>query len=195
MRGAARRRHRFRAALAVAGGPRLCARALRSDPEAALIGNPRDRAAAGTDLENVHHRDLDRQGALVAADERAAGGQCLTVVDDPGLRRGAAHIESDGVLHAQRIAQCLRADDAGGRAGFQHADALALRLLAIVEPAGRLHDEEGSVEPVGPDAVIDAADIAFYPGADISVGDDRRTAFEFAVFLAQFMRCRHEGVR
>ena len=89
----------------------------------------RDRSAAGPDLEDVHHGDLHRQRLIVAADERHAGGQRLAVVDHAGLGGGTAHIESDGIAYANCMAKRLGADDAGRRAGFQHAHALELRMI------------------------------------------------------------------
>ena len=112
------------AAEAVAGRARLRAGALRADAQGAVL-DARDRAAAGADLENVHHRDLHRQRLVVAADQRRAGGQRLALVDDAGLGGGAAHVEGDGVLDAERVAERLGADHAGRRPGFQHAHALA----------------------------------------------------------------------
>ena len=114
---------RLLAAEAVAGRARLRARALRTDPQGAVV-DAGDRAAAGADLENIHHGDLHRQRLVVAADQRRAGGQRLALVDDAGLRRGAAHVEGDGVLDAERVAERLGADHARRRPRFQHAHAL-----------------------------------------------------------------------
>ena len=119
---------RLAAAEAIAGRARRGARALRADPQPALL-HPRNRPAAGADLENVHHRDLHRQGPIVAADQRRPGGERFALVDDTGLRGGAAHVEGDRVLEAERMAERLGADDAGGGPRFQHAHAVALRLL------------------------------------------------------------------
>ena len=143
---------RLGAAEPVAGRPGRRAGALRPDAQAAVI-DARDRAAAGADLEDVHHGDLHRQRLVVAADQRLRGGQRLALVDDAGLGGGAAHVEGDGVLDAERVAERLRADHAGGRPGLQHADALVLRLRRLVEPAGRLHDQERAVEPFAADVL------------------------------------------
>ena len=66
---------RLGAAAAIAGGPgiepALCGPTRSELP----VSDARDRAAAGADLEDVHHRDLDRQRLLIAADQRAAGRQ------------------------------------------------------------------------------------------------------------------------
>jgi hypothetical protein len=75
----------------------------------------RDRAAAGADLLDVDHRHLHRQPGGVAADQRAAGHQHGAVVDDAGLGRGAAHVEGDGVLERDAVAQRLGANDARRR--------------------------------------------------------------------------------
>ena len=104
------------------------------------------RAAAGADFEDVHHRDLDRQRALVAADQRAAGRQRPAVADDAGLGRRAAHVEGDRIAHAELRADRLRADHARCRARLQHADAAHARMLRREQAAGRLHDIEIAAE-------------------------------------------------
>ena len=137
---------RFRAAAAVAGGTRHRACALRANPQRIALADARDAAAAGADFEDIHHRDLDRQRLLVAADQRAPGRQRLAVADHASLRRRAAHIEGDGVLQAELRADGLRADHTSRRAGLQHADAIPARMLDGKQAAGRLHDEEIAAE-------------------------------------------------
>ncbi len=80
---------RLRAAEAIAGRPRVRAGALRTDPQGTIL-DPGDRAAAGADLENVHHGDLDRQCLLIATDQRRTGRQRLSLMDDAGFGGGAA---------------------------------------------------------------------------------------------------------
>ena len=179
---------------AVTRRPRRRAGALRPDAQAAVI-DARDRAAAGADLEDVHHGDLHRQRLVVAADQRLRGGQRLALVDHAGLGGGAAHVEGDGVVDAERVAERLRADHAGGRAGLEHADALVLRLRRLVEAAGRLHDQERAVEAFAADVLVDLADIAAHLRPDIGVGHHGRAALELAVFLAELVRGRDEHVR
>ena len=70
------RHGRLAAAEAIAGRARRGARALRPDPQSALL-HLRNRPSAGADLENVHHRDLHRQGPIVAADQRSTGREAL----------------------------------------------------------------------------------------------------------------------
>ena len=68
---------------------------MRPDPQRALL-HPRHRAAAGADLENIHHRDLHRQRLVVAADQSGTGGERFAIMDDPGLRRGATFEQIPG---------------------------------------------------------------------------------------------------
>ena len=185
---------RLRAAEPVAGRPGRSARALRTEPQRAVV-DPRDRAAAGADFENIHHRDLHRQRALVAADQRRAGRQGFAVINDAGFRGSAAHVEGDRVIDLQRPAQRLRTDDAGGGPGFQHAHALALRLAGVVKAAGRLHDQKRAGKAGSAHMSIDLADIAAHFRPDIGVGGHRRAALELAIFLRQFMRSGHEQRR
>ena len=179
------------AAERVAGRPGRRARALRPHAQRAML-DARDRAAAGADLENIHHRDLHRQRPVVAADQRLRGGERLALVDHAGLGGGAAHVEGDGILDAERVAERLRADHAGGRAGLEHADALVLRLRRLVEAAGRLHDQERAAKAFAAHVRVDLADIAPHLRADIGVGDHGRAALELAVFLAELVRGRDE---
>ncbi len=183
---------RLRAAAAIASRTRHRAGALRADAQRLAFGETRDAAAAGADLENIHHRNLDRQRPLVAADQRRAGGQRPALADDARLCRGAAHIESDRIRQAELMADRLRANDAGGRPGFQHAHAFAPRLIDRKKTAGRLHDIELAAEAIGAQLLIELAEIAIDARTDIGIGGDCRGALEFAIFLRQSMRGRDE---
>jgi hypothetical protein len=178
---------RLRTAATVAGGTGDRAGALGTDAHCAALVETGDAAAAGADLEDIGHRDLDRQAGVVPPDQGGAGGQRLALIDDAGFRRRAAHVEGDCVLDRQRLAQRLGADDAGGRARFEHPQAFALRLGGVVETAGRLHDHEGAPERVVLEITLDAADITLHARPDISVGDDGRAALELAVLFRQLV--------
>ncbi len=89
----------------------------------------RDRTAAGTNFENINHRDLDRQRLFIAADQSGPGDQWLAVYDYAGLRRGAAHVEGDCLTEAKRARDRLCTDHTGGWSGFEHPDAFGLRSL------------------------------------------------------------------
>ena len=186
---------RLGAAAAVAGGSRHRAGAARPDMQRAAVFDPRDRAAAGADFENIDGRDLDRQGAIVAADQRAAGRQRPAAENDAGLGGGAAHVEGDGVLHAERMAQRLRADHAGRWTRFQNANAFLAGGVELEQAAGRLHDEERAGKTLAGDAIADLGEIALHARPDKRIGHDGRAALEFAIFLRQFMRRRNEDAR
>ena len=183
---------RPRSAASVTGRARIGASALRPDPQGARCINERDAAAAGAHLADVDHRHLHRQSLVVTADERDARCQRLALVNDAGLGGGAAHVESDRVLGPDRLADRLRADDAGSRARFEHADALRLCIARFVEPAARLHDEERAAEARGFQMLLDFAQIGAHARPYVSVGNDSRTTFEFTIFLRQFMRAGHK---
>jgi hypothetical protein len=142
---------------------------------------------------DVHHRDLDRQRAFVAADQRRAGGQRPAGADDAGLGGGAAHVERDRVAHAQLRADRLRADHAGGGAGLEHADAADLGVLDREQAAGGLHDVEVAAEAAIGQVRFQLAQVLRHARADIGVGHRGRDALELAVFLAQLVRGTDEG--
>ena len=84
--------------------------------QSAALVEPGDAAAARTDLENIDHRHLHRQGALITADQSKARRQRMAVIDDAGLGGGAAHVEGDGLAKPHGVAERLGADDTGGGA-------------------------------------------------------------------------------
>jgi hypothetical protein len=102
----------------------------------------------------------------VAADERAAGHQHLTAMD-AGLGSGAAHVEGDGVLEPDAIAQSLGAGHACRGSGF-HPDARALRLMNAEQAAGGLHDQEFACKAGGIEMVAHLAEIASHAWSDIA---------------------------
>ncbi len=183
------------AAQRVAGRTGVRARALGTDPECAARVHVGDAAAARADLEDVHHRDLHRKRLRVAADERGSRRKRFAPVDDSGLRRGASHVEGDGVGETERAAKRLRADDARGRARFEHADALGPRLVRFVESAGRLHQQERSLESGLFQALVDPAHILADDRTDVGVRDHGRAALELAVFAGKLVRGGDEGAR
>ncbi len=185
---------RFGAAETITSRARGGAGTLWADAQHAFL-DPCERAAAGADLENIHHRDLDRQRRVVAAEQRRAGGQRLALVDHAGLRGRAAHIEGDRIRQADRMTERPRADDAGRRSRFHHADAMLFRLVGFVKPAGRLHDEERALAAFLPEMIVDLAEIGAHARADIGIRGSGRNALEFAIFLAELVARRDEHLR
>ena len=173
---------RLLAAEAIAGGARRRARALRPNPQPAVL-HSRDRAPAGADLENVHHRDLNWQRPLVAADQGGTARESFSLVNDAGFGRGAAHIEGDGIFQPQCPTQRLCTDDPRRRSRFQHVHAVPLGLLRLIEAASRLHDQERAGKTLAANVIIDLADVSSNDRSDIGVGGYCRTAFELAIFF------------
>ena len=126
-----------RAAAAVARRAGIGAGAIRADAEARAV-EMQDRAAAGRDRVDQHHRrahaharDLGLEGALVFA----------VVVRHVG--RGAAHVEADELRRSRPRAPVSRhADDAAGRAGQDRV--LALEQLGRGEAARRHHEHQAA---------------------------------------------------
>ena len=134
---------RQRPAAPVAGGAGIGAGRIRADAEAARL-EMEDRAAAGRDRVDAHHRrahahagDLGLEGALVGA----------VIVGDVG--RGAAHVEADDLVEAGELGRLGHADDAAGRAGQDRV--LALEAVGGGEAAGGHHeDQAGAWSSRGP---------------------------------------------
>ena len=102
------------AAAAVAGWTGHRPGALRADAQHAAGVDPRERAAAGTDLGDIDGRDANQMPA--ALDEPAALAQSAAhlvlrrereraALDDRRLRGGAAHVEGDQVLEPRGAAR------------------------------------------------------------------------------------------
>ena len=186
---------RLGAAEAVADRPRRRAGRFRAYSQCVADLDAGDAAAAGADLLDVDHRHLHRQAGGIAADQRRAGHQHVAFVDHAGLGGGAAHVEGDGVGNVDGIAQRLGADDAGGGAGFQHADAGLPGVADVEQPAGRLHDQEIAGETRVFEMRFHLGEVALHARADIGVGRGGRSALVLAVFLAQLVRARDEKLR
>ena len=87
---------RLRPSLAVAGGSRVRARALRADPEQTALVQPTDAPASGPDGHDVQHR----QGQRVAIDLAFADREGLPVADQGRVEGGPSHVHGDAVAVA-----------------------------------------------------------------------------------------------
>ena len=142
---------RLGAAAPVADGAGVGARAARADAQQAARVDPRDRAAARADLDEVddrrpHRVARERQpadaGSRVAADVVVLRHRRAAALDQADLRGRAAHVEREDVRTAERLAEIRRGDHAGGRARLDHEHRLRRRGRRAEDAAARLHDEE-----------------------------------------------------
>ena len=153
----------------ITGGTGQRAGTLRAHAQGIARVQARNASAAGAHLEDVHHCNLNRQGTLVSADERAAGCQRHAVEDHTGFCSGPSHIEGDRIADACPFSNCLYADDTGSGPGFKHTHALAARLIGVEQTARRLHDEKRALEVPARDMVFDLFDVAVHARTDIGV--------------------------
>jgi hypothetical protein len=121
-------------AAAVAGRPRLGRRALGPDRNALQRVDPRDRAAAGADLDHFDHGNAHRQArtfqeARSAIDLEHARGLGLIFLDQANLRGGATHIEGQDLGLAKTSRNLRRENRAARRARLDKAHRKALRRL------------------------------------------------------------------
>ncbi len=164
---------RRRAALAVARGPRVGARAARPDVQAAGVVDPGDRAAARADLDDVGDghvgriaRALRRPLELVLRRDLR-----LAVLDQRALGGRAADVEVDDVALADVLADPRRAHDAGGRAGLHEVDRGAPGAVERRGAAVGLHRVGGAREPARLGALLDLGEVAVEDGLHVGVED------------------------
>src|SRR5262250_3668277 len=104
-------------------------RASRTDVESTAFVEPTDAAATGSYFHDIEHRDAHREPFIVAADKIIGRQTGLAASNHGCLRRGAAHVESNGGFEIKRFTQRHRANNAGRGPGFHHLNALASRQL------------------------------------------------------------------
>ncbi len=163
------------AAARVARRPRIGARRMRTDAQQSHLVDRGDRAAAGADLDHVDDRRLDRQaGAFLEAmharrfhHRRDLG---AAVLDQAGLRRGAAHVERDHVGMAGGSAEERGGEAAAGGTALQHADREVARGLRRQQAAGGVHEAQLAAEAAGVQLALQLGDVAAHQRLHIGVG-------------------------
>ena len=105
---------RARAAPAVAGRPGRRSRRLRPHAQKAHGVDPPDGTAARSDRLDIHHGQCRPDAHEVAA----AAPQCLAILDDGHVERGAAHVATHGIRRTGGPTHGERADHAGRRSGL-----------------------------------------------------------------------------
>ncbi len=171
------------ATLGVAERTRIGARRLRTDLEGALGREVRDRAAAGTDGDDVDHRDL---GGVDT--DTALGGQRGFAVDDHAdVGGGPTSVAGEDPVEAGDLGDEGRAEGTGSRSGEHRGDRLVDDLVGAQHPAVGLHDVERHrpastrLEPA-----LDVRDVAAQPRLDRRVDQGRHGTLVLAV-LAQHL--------
>ena len=129
---------RARAAAAVAGRPRIGARALRADMHAAAFVDPGNRAAAGADRDDVDVRAAHR----IAVQQRIVAHFGLAVADQRHVEAGTPHVAGDRVRDAHALAHAHRRRDAARWPRLQQRHRPVARDLGWRQPAVRLHEIE-----------------------------------------------------
>ena len=166
---------RFRAAARVARRPRIGARRMRADAQQSHLVDRGDRAAAGADLDHVDDRRLDRQAGafLEAVHARRLHHRCdlgAAVLDQAGLRRGAAHVERDHVRLAGGGTEECGGEAAAGGAALQHADREVARGLGRQQAAGGVHEPQLAAEAARVQLAFQLRDVAAHQRLHVGVG-------------------------
>ena len=124
-------------ASAVARRSRVGAGAARTDSQCPALVTPDDRAAAGPDRVNIHHRQPNREPCHVPTEAPFR----LPVRDQADVRGGAAHVEGDGVSEPCSCGDPLRAYDSACRAGHEDQRRMSGGLRNRCHATRGQHDE------------------------------------------------------
>ncbi len=181
---------RFVPALAIGGRPGDRARALRSRPEGTALVDMRDRSATRADGVDVDHRQDDgepgdRGGARIGLGQ-------VPILHDADIRAGAADIERDQPLAADKIADHRAAQHPGGKARHQRERGLRAHHGRRRDATVRGHDAQFGAYPGTLKRGGEVVDVASHLRPDECGKRCGGEAFEFAE-LRRYMRgCRHE---
>ena len=155
---------------AVAGRAGDGAAAFWAHAQAAAGIDPGNRSAAGADGVNIEHRDA--HGVAIDA---GFGGEAGRLPGQGDVRRGPAHIESEGSIETAETRHFDRADDSAGRAGEDGADGVFTGFAGGKQSAVRLHNCYGVLR-----TALQLAEVAIHQRAGIGVDDGGGSPFEFA---------------
>src|SRR5579875_2734076 len=162
----------------VVGGTGLRACRLRADVQLAEVVDPRDRAAAAADLDQVDDRDHDRVagGQTAALDPVVRHDLHVPALDQRALGRRPADVEREHVRLANQATEFGGAPEAARRPRLDHRDRDLARLLDRVDAAVRLHDVELPAEAAVADATREAAQVSLRDRLHVGGEDDGRGA-------------------
>ena len=187
---------RKRAPSAVAGRAGLGARARGADLEQAELVHAGDAATPGADLQQVDHRNPQRNAAsrlepLGPRRLEIGAHPGLVVVDQADLGGGAPHVEADDVVALQPARERGRGEGTGRRAGLDHHDRLPPCDVDREGSSVRAHEEQTPVlEPA-----VEPAEVAVEQRLDIRVGNGRRETLVFAELPRELRRERDRELR
>ena len=133
---------RFGAAFPVTGRSRRRPCAERSDFEPATGVDPGDASTAGTNFDDIDHRQHHRMPCRRPADVVSVDDLGFPFFDEAGFRRSAAHVKGDYIWQTKACAQLAATDDASDRPRFHDRNRLGFRRFGRHGAAVRLHDRE-----------------------------------------------------
>ncbi len=179
---------RLFAALAVAGRAGNRAGAARTDAHEAEPVGRRDAAPAGADLDELDHRQAQREAAALLEALQARRLELVApmrppVVDQADLGGRAAHVEGDHVPPFGLPAQEGRAHRTRGGPRFDERDRLLAGVARRGDAAVRQHDEQRHAEQA-----FELDEVAHGDRRHIGVGDRGREALVFADFRRDLRR-------
>ena len=163
-------------------------RALRPDLHGAAVVDPRDRAAARSDRDDVDARPDDG----TAADLRVGPLEDVPVLDERDVVARAADVGADHVRVAELPGQRTRTDHSAGRARLERPDRKLRSPRRVDDTAVRLHERERTRVASAAQALAELAEVRRERRLDVAVQHRRRRSFELAP-LGRHLRRRGDG--
>jgi hypothetical protein len=172
---------RLAAAAAIAHGSRIGTRRARPDAQQAVLGDRRDRAAAGADLDHVDDRQLQGQPGAALEAVHAGGLHHRRNLgagrfDQRRLGRRAAHVERDHLGLAGGGAEEGGRERAAGRPAFEQQYRQGARDCGRDEASRRMHQPQRPAKAARRERPLELAQIAGHQRLHIGVGAGRRRA-------------------
>src|SRR5262249_36814661 len=150
--------------------------AVRTDDNHALVVAS-DAAPAGTDLDHLYGRHIDRQTAALLVsheiDLECCHDRRLAAVDGTELGRGAAPVKREDMFAVFAFAEQGTHQDAGGGSRLDDAHREIAGDVGRDEAAARLHDEQVFADAALQKRAFQMAQVAVHDRLYVSVGDGR----------------------
>ena len=163
------RHRRLSPSLAVAGRPRVGARAARTHHQDVARIHPRDAPAPRTD-----RVDLGLGGAVrVRTHELLVGERDHEILDETDVGARAAHVAGDEVGEVEPPAEICGRRDAPGRARQHRRDRQPAGALRGRDPTVRGHDEHRAPVAACGDRSLEPGQVTVDEGADVRIESGR----------------------